>query len=154
VTRGVVVGHGRFLEHGQERRIHHARPAVADDAMTGGRPLREAPPSARRAESWSWVSGEAKSVLCGGKTWAQRSYLVRKSSRAPRPGRVTRRRPTYPVLLRLVLRLEVKAGAGIQCAALLAALSLALCWVRVSASFGSPTELANTGMEGAARVEC
>ena len=68
VARGVAIvvvhrGRRRFLEHRQERRVHHARPAVAH---SGDRPSSEATPPSGRGE---WKAGlperAEKSVLCG-----------------------------------------------------------------------------------------
>jgi len=63
-TLGVVVGRGRLLGHRQERRVHHARLAVADD---GGEPIGTAGSSTaiREGRAESRAGGEArKSVLC------------------------------------------------------------------------------------------
>src|SRR6266702_6021663 len=90
-TLGVVVGRRRLLGHRQERRVHHARPAVADD---GGEPIGTAWSSTTIGEgrAESRAGGEArKSVLCGWDDLGSMNISCEGSYRAPRPGRANRR---------------------------------------------------------------
>jgi hypothetical protein len=112
-ARSVVVCRRRLLEHGQERRIHHARSCRPWQGI-----VRRGWHCHRGGESGKQgcQRGRRKSVLCG---LDVNMLCGRVMHSATRPSELT------PAHVPHSASLVARAGADIRCAALLAALSLA-----------------------------